>query len=122
LTCISNLAATNGLGSQLMSLASLQSALSFLATDPRATVFLNNFLSPLGFSQADIQTIIQQTLIAPPALPDMSALNSLNIVAKGLADTGSAASPVPEPSSFGLVLLGSAFLRLERDAVAKRRG
>ena len=119
LSAFANDLSAAGLGSQLFTAVDETDALNFLRTqDPSS---LDSLLTPLGFTDAEIATLVLDAENAPPPLPTETIVGALNSEAQGL--TGLAA--VPEPSSWAMILVGFAGLgfasyRTSRKASAAR--
>jgi hypothetical protein len=73
---------------------------------------LDSILSPFGFTDAQITTMIADGLANPPGLPTETIVDALNSEANSLAG-------VPEPSS--LILLASGMMGLSILVITRRR-
>lgn len=77
-----------GLATQPVSGDQITRGLNYLSAQGSSSEFLNQFFSSLGFTTAQIQTMIQQALANPPAAPTVSPVQALQALSNVLVNAG----------------------------------
>jgi hypothetical protein len=88
LTALANLLQSAGLGMQPPSSSQITQGLNYLAAKGTSSTFLNQFFTSLGFTPAQIQSMIQQALANPPSPTTVSPVQALQGLSNALVNPG----------------------------------
>lgn len=88
LTELANLLSAQGIGTDRVTREQILDGLSLLATQGTSSPFINQFFTSLGFTTAQIQTMIQQAKANPPSPPSKTPVQGLETLARGFATPG----------------------------------